>query len=1097
MPDKTTEYLLKITADTAGVKQATKAMSSAEQQARTLAGELVKGSKFVGSSVSQAYTKAGQSITLTSSIFRKAGKEMTVTVGQVGKVSGVVTSSIKSMADASKTASPLVGNLTKALARVLIVAPIWHAFRTIYMSTLRLIQSSVKFLKDWEYQIAQIRIVTDASNSSIQQLSGSLINLSRTLGISTKELGEGAKLFAQQGRAIEEILPLMEATSRLSLLTGRTIVQSVEDMTAILKAYQLEARSATVIVDQITNVMLNHAITAGDLAQAYKQVSSTASSLGVSLESLTGYITAIKTVTRDTGSKVGLSLRTMFSRISTSSADAIQQLTGIPLFLDATGKATATATSNLRSLDQVISELASRFKDLGTAQKSQLAVLIGGVRRQNQVFALFDNFTEAIEAQADALFSLGEADDALATLTNTMELRVKRLNGAWQQFVDSIADTSGFKRGLAGLQELVETFSFMANRRAFETNVLREQLTELQKQAVEQEKFVTSVDKASKLIEQSVQSYKEGRKTLAEVRAETEIIGTRLNRVGSEFGVTIENIQDPTQFLQELQNQASRFKELNIQARINFEQASLRDQLLIVSNQIRSVFEEQLYNTPFDSATFKPIDDIINRLKTGNLDELTENLAFEGTSQSLDEINAKMAKLLEPKDAKTFQDLVNRFNDLGEAITNTDKLRIRFTEEYAREQKKLAEENLVSILSAEEVEKRLQELRVKAIQTNQSDLELTKAMLALLNDKKSVLSDQLEQKKDTLEIDLVRLERERELTRLKVNQNKVLAELKASGASNLQIAIQELAYLEQINATEEERLKKQEQISSLQSSLQANTYKTLIEATKDILSLQGLSEASQIRATIELEKQLGIEQNGLEALKQRLSLIQAIAKEEKKTKEERLQDLRNRIIQEKSVGGIGASFKTVASDFEESRLRTQAGLAGLTSEEVDKILNPRTAESDTELFGRIIRDDLPTELKRVLADPMNASMGELTSAIESLTQTVVSEESRAKGLTGLQRASTDASGLAPLPDKYQPSVVGFGAGGIIIDIKLGDKTISVPSASSPAQIRGEVIKILEDEDKNLENRLTDRIFKLLKEDNTKISNAVDYRINRY
>ncbi len=174
------------------------------------------------------------------------------------------------------------------------------------MAVCRMMSSGIKFLIEWEYQLAQIAIVGKATKSQLNALSGALLQVAKDFGVSYKDLGEASKLWAQQGRAIEEIIPLMKATAQLSKLTGQTTAQSVEDLTAILKAYNIEAKDSVTIIDGMTNAMLNHAITAQDLASAYKQVASTASALGVSFESLTGYITAIKAVTRDSGSKIGM-----------------------------------------------------------------------------------------------------------------------------------------------------------------------------------------------------------------------------------------------------------------------------------------------------------------------------------------------------------------------------------------------------------------------------------------------------------------------------------------------------------------------------------------------------------------------------------------------------------------------------------------------------------------------------------------------------------------------------------------------------------------------------------------------------------------------
>jgi len=407
-------------------------------------------------------TTNGKFIQLTETMrklpngFRNVSREAKDVTSQFGKTA-IETLKMK------KSADGLAESWKKLAGRALLTIPIWLLLRAILTGTLAIIKASIKFMIEWEYQMAQIAIVSGGSVESLQALSGALVNISKEFGISTQALGESAKLWAQQGRAMEEIIPLMRTTAKLSLLTGQTTIKSVEDLTAILKAYKIEAKNATTVVDSMTNVMLNHAVSAADLASAYKQVASTASSLGVSFEELTGYITAIRAVTRDSGSKVGLALRTMFSRITTSSAQTIQNIASVPLYLDRMGKATFHVTPVMRNLSSIITELSLTFKDLGTAQQSQLASAIGGVRRQNQVFALFNNFTEAIRAQTDAMFGLGKSSEAIKTLTNTAKVGIDRMKNSWFSLIESLGNVSAIIVATKLITKLIEAQDKLIN----------------------------------------------------------------------------------------------------------------------------------------------------------------------------------------------------------------------------------------------------------------------------------------------------------------------------------------------------------------------------------------------------------------------------------------------------------------------------------------------------------------------------------------------------------------------------------------------------------------------------------------------------------
>lgn len=607
MADESKEVVLKFTGD---VTNLLKSITTAEDATRRMQTTLGQQGKAVSQILGKSFSNFQQVSTVDAQgQLKNFGNEIGQTSTKVKLANGTIgtyTETAKRMTDGNikvvgsfKEASLATESYGEAMGRLLkralITIPVWMLLRTVLTGTIKLFKSSIKFLIDWEYQMAQIAIVGNATKATLSVLSSALLQLGKDFGISIKDLGEASKLWAQQGRAMEEIIPLMRATAQLSLLTGQTTVQSVEDLTAITKAYGIEAKDTITIIDSMTNVMLKHAITAGDLASAYKQVASTASSLGVSFDELTGYITAIRTVTRDSGNKIGLSLRTMFSRITTSSAEAIQQLSSVPLYLDNTGKATFAVTPRMRALGDIISELSLKFGTLGNAQKSQLANLVGGVRRQNQVFALFDNFTESVQAQTDSIFGLGKSSSAIAILTDTAKIGIDKLKNSWASFVDSVANSEVIKNVINGLTSAVEVLDKVLAPDKFD---YKNTLNGLNKQNDAYSRQRKYLDGINALIIQSEQL--EGQRTRATVE-QAKIIDDQANIyrkafneaskvAGIDFKVSSEGGLGG--LVEELQAVSEEAKELNLQALVGQQIVAIKTEALSTGQTLGQMIDQ-------------------------------------------------------------------------------------------------------------------------------------------------------------------------------------------------------------------------------------------------------------------------------------------------------------------------------------------------------------------------------------------------------------------------------------------------------------------------------------------------------------------------
>ena len=610
MADETSKnYVLNLDVNTTKfIQEIKRAEDATSRMQKTLGDQGKSVSKLLGGAGS-SFKQVNSVVDSTTGKLKNMGKEVASSATKVKLANGTIgtyTETVKQMKDGTKqvtgafkqagtSTDSFVQRLGMLAKRAVGVVLVWSTLRAIMMSTTRLFKSSIKFLIDWEYQLAQIAIVGNSTKESLSTLSGALIQVGKDFGISIKDLGEASKLWSQQGRAIEEIIPLMRTTAKLSLVTGQTTSQAVEDLTAVLKAYRIEAKNSINIVDSMTNVMTKHAITAKDLASAYKQVASTASSLGVSFDELTGYITAIKAVTRDSGSKIGLSLRTMFSRITTSSAKAIQNISSVPLYLDSTGRATFAVTPRIRALGDIIGELSLKFGALGNAQRSQLASLIGGVRRQNQVFALFDNFTESVKAQTDSLFGLGKAGDAISILTNTSKIGIEQLKNAWFSFVESVGNSDVIKDTLTSLTELI---SALDKALAPDKFAYKESLDSLNKQNdkyARQIKLANAIQEIAKqtafLEDQSLRASEEQNKV---INSRADLYRKSLNEASALAGVNfkVNETGGLAGLGDEIDALGEKAKELNIASLVGQQLIALRTEALSAGQSIGQVLDE-------------------------------------------------------------------------------------------------------------------------------------------------------------------------------------------------------------------------------------------------------------------------------------------------------------------------------------------------------------------------------------------------------------------------------------------------------------------------------------------------------------------------
>lgn len=369
---------------------------------------------------------------------------------------------VKNLDKAHKNLSFTVGNMLKKSATIV---PIWMAIRNVYMSVFSLIQNSMRFLVEWETTMASIAVVGGGTKEQLNNLSDALLGLGSAMGTSMKDLGEGARLWAQQGKSYSEIIPLMKTTASLSKITGRSMTESVEDITSVMKSFNMTAEDSMKIVDSLVAIDLKFAITTDVLVAAVKKVGPVASQMNISFEKLLGVITATHVATRASGDEIGNAWRTIFTRMTTQSRDAIQSLADIPVYIDKFGTATKENTGSFRSWEDILDELAIKYKNLNDTNKAALAEALSGTRQISKMMSAFQHWGEGMDASLAALLSYGKGQNAINILLDTAESKTKKLENSWLRLVEVFLSTDAYKQVLDFLDAFVQkSEKFFASR---------------------------------------------------------------------------------------------------------------------------------------------------------------------------------------------------------------------------------------------------------------------------------------------------------------------------------------------------------------------------------------------------------------------------------------------------------------------------------------------------------------------------------------------------------------------------------------------------------------------------------------------------------
>ena len=343
-------------------------------------------------------------------------------------------------------------SLDASNARVIAFGASAGAIYIVQRAFTSLITSTIEVQKS----LTDINVILGTSQKTLGQFGDSLFEIAKNSGQAFSTVATAAGELARQGLSVEQTLKRTSDALILARLSGLDAASSVEALTASINSFNSSALDSTQIVNKLASVDAAFAVSSGDLAEALKRVGSSAQDVGVSFDELLAIVASVNQTTARGGAVIGNSLKTIFTRV---------QRTEVLDQLESLGVAVRDLNGNTAPAIQILTGLAGKFDELGAAQKSQVAELVGGVFQINILKAALGDLSKEYSVYGNALkTSEGATDEAirrnaelnktLAALLNKTVANLTRVGSD----IGSLSFAPAIEKVLGGINTALESF---------------------------------------------------------------------------------------------------------------------------------------------------------------------------------------------------------------------------------------------------------------------------------------------------------------------------------------------------------------------------------------------------------------------------------------------------------------------------------------------------------------------------------------------------------------------------------------------------------------------------------------------------------------
>lgn len=321
--------------------------------------------------------------------------------------------------------------------------------------------SAIGYAKDLDESLNNIRIVTGKSTDDMASFAKEANEAAKALSTTTTNYTDASLIYYQQGLSDEEVKKRTDITVKMGNAARESAEEVSQYMTAIWENYADGSESLESYADKITALGAATASSSKEIANGLEKFVAVGDQIGLSYDYATAALTTILAKTRQSEDVVGTALKTIFARIQGfnlgETADDGVTLNKYSSALKAVGVDVLDVNGDMKDMDTILDELASKWGTLGREQQNALAQTVAGVRQYTQLVSLMDNW----DFFKDNLKTIEDSEGALQEQQNTYaegwEAARKRVKASWEGLYDDLIDEQSITKLDNALADVLDT----------------------------------------------------------------------------------------------------------------------------------------------------------------------------------------------------------------------------------------------------------------------------------------------------------------------------------------------------------------------------------------------------------------------------------------------------------------------------------------------------------------------------------------------------------------------------------------------------------------------------------------------------------------
>lgn len=305
--------------------------------------------------------------------------------------------------------------------------------------------------------MVKVMKVAEATDEQFKEFKDTVYDVGSSLGVSADEYVMAVEKWVTAGKSFAEAQELARASLVGSFVGNISPDEMVKYMSVPLNVFEKEGLKAVDIINVMNETANKNAVEMEELGKAYMRSASTVKDVGVTFDQLTAYIASAQEQTRIGGERIGTALKTISINIGQINAQLTKDTQKRFAFFKNIGVQFRDANGEMRTMHEIIGDLAKVWDSLSASQKTTAKYYLAGKEHANILGAIIEQWerVEQVSKTSKEQLGLGEMGSAFiehAKQADSVKFKLAELKNAWDKLMNTISNGSG---GVADVMDVL------------------------------------------------------------------------------------------------------------------------------------------------------------------------------------------------------------------------------------------------------------------------------------------------------------------------------------------------------------------------------------------------------------------------------------------------------------------------------------------------------------------------------------------------------------------------------------------------------------------------------------------------------------------